>query len=311
MKSYLKSTLAILLSSLLFWSCQKETDEQLLQSPPTANAGPNQAVQLPQTSITLSGTGTTTNGTITAYLWSLVSGPNVPVITSPGSATTTVTGVVAGTYIFQLMVVDNAGLTGVDTTKILCTQAPIQTLTLQPANNNANELNFAGNSTTNGSAHDIDLDAGAWTMGGAPWYLRGAFKFDLSSIPSNALILTAKLSLYSNPTPINGDLINANSGPSNGFYIRRITSNWDGNTATWQSQPSTTSIDQILIPHTTQPSLDIIDVDVKTLIDAMRSNGNYGFMMLLQNEVAYNIRQFCSSNHSQLSKRPKLVITYQ
>lgn len=311
MKLYLKTTLTVLFSAFLFWSCQKETDEQLLQSPPTANAGPNQSVQLPQASITLTGSGTTTNGIITAYLWSLVSGPNVPVITSPGSATTTVTGVIAGTYIFQLMVVDNAGLTGVDTTKIICSQAPIQTLTLQPANNNVNELNFAGNSTTNGSAHDIDLDAGAWTMGGAPWYLRGAVKFDLSSIPANATILTAKLSLYSNPTPINGDQINANSGPSNGFFIRRITTSWDGNTATWQTQPSTTTTDQISIPHTTQSFLDLIDIDVKTLIDAMRTNGNYGFMMILQNEVAYNIRQFCSSNHSQAAKRPKLVITYQ
>ncbi|HWR32363.1 MAG TPA: DNRLRE domain-containing protein, partial [Chitinophagaceae bacterium] len=187
----------------------------------------------------------------------------------------------------------------------------IQTLTLQPANNNSNEINFAGNSVTNGSAHDIDLDAGAWTIGGVTWYLRGAFKFDFSSIPASATILSAKLSLFTNPTPINGDIINANSGSSNGFYIRRITNSWDGNVATWQTQPTTTSANQFVVPHTSQSSLDLIDLDVKNLVSDMMSSGNYGFMMILQNEVIYNIRQFCSSNHSQASKHPKIVITYQ
>jgi hypothetical protein len=210
------------------------------------------------------------------------------------------------------MAIDNAGLTGVDTTRIIVNASPVQTLTLQPANNIANEIHFAGNNMGyNGSAHDIDLTAGAWTTGGSPLFLRGAFKFDLTTIPASATILTAKLSLYSNPTPINGDLTNANSGTNNTFYIRRITSNWSGLTATWQTQPSNTTANQITIPHTGLSSLDLIDIDVVNIVRDMQTSNNYGFIMILQDEAPYAIRQFCSSVHSIASKRPKIVITYQ
>lgn len=311
MKPYIKTTLTAFLSAMLFWSCQKETDEQLLQSPPTANAGPSQAVQLPQASITLTGSGTTTNGTITAYLWSLVSGPNVPVINSPGSPTTTVTGLIAGTYIFQLMVVDNAGLTGVDTTKITCTQAPIQTLSLQPANN-TNEVHFAIlGGIPQSDPNAPELVAASWTSGGAPYDFRGAFKFDLSSIPASATILTASLTLYSNPTPLNGDQVNANSGPNNSMYIRRLLSNWSASTLTWSNQPASSVSDQVLIPHTLASFLDLTNIDVKAQVATMVTTGNYGFLIGLQNETPYNSRIFCSSKYSNTSKHPKLVITYQ
>jgi hypothetical protein len=85
----------------------------------------------------------------------------------------------------------------------------------------------------------------------------------------------------------------------------------DGNTITWQTQPTTATADQILIPHTDQPFLDLTDIDVKSQIDAMRTNGNYGFMLNLQSETIYTIRQFCSPFHPDASKHPKLVIEYQ
>ncbi|MBL7712222.1 MAG: T9SS type A sorting domain-containing protein [Chitinophagaceae bacterium] len=46
-------------------------------------------------------TGNATGALSTTPGWSLVSGPNVPVITAPGSATTSVKGIVSGTYIFR------------------------------------------------------------------------------------------------------------------------------------------------------------------------------------------------------------------
>lgn len=307
--SFLSLLIFISITGTLFTSCQKEEDVD--RNAPVANAGNSLSIQLPVNTVTLNGSGTTSNGHIVGYLWSLVSGPNVPVIVSPSSPSTVINGLIAGNYIFQFMVVDNAGLSGIDTASVAVRPAIQQTLTLQPAANNSNELNFAGNSSLNGSAHDIDLDAGAWTMGGSPWFLRGAFKFDLSSIPASSTIISAKLSLYSNPTPINGDQINANSGTNNAMYLRRITGSWNGNTATWQTQPTTSITDQIAIAHTGSSSLDLIDIDVTALATTMYTTNNYGFMIMLQNETAYTIRQFCSSNHSIAAKRPKLVIVYQ
>lgn len=298
---------------VLFGACQKENEELIETNPvpPVVDAGNNQAVQLPVASVTLTGTATTSAGTtIRAYLWSMISGPNVPIINSPGSASTTVSNLAAGTYLFQLMATNSEGLTGVDTTRVTVTPSPIQTLTLQPANN-PNERHILGNNSgINQGDSPTEFNAAAWTTGGAPITLRGLFKFDLSSIPASATILTAKLTLYSNPTPLNGDLINANSGPNNAFYIRRITANWTPATTAWLNQPTTTTTDQVSVPHTNISLFDVVDVDVKNLVSGMVSGNNYGFMISLQNETPYNIRCFCSSRYPDATKHPKLVITY-
>jgi hypothetical protein len=278
-------------------------------SAPVANAGADQTVQLPESFFVLSGSGTTEKGTIATYNWTQVSGPNASTINNASSATTSVTGFIGGTYTFQLEVTNSFGLSAKDT--VVINVIGLQTLTLQPSNNLADEANIAIIGSTNATSHDKDLDAGAWTFNGVTGYIRGSFKFDLSSIPANATIISAKLTLYSIHDPTNGDLVNANSGTNNAMYIRRITSNWDGNTVTWQTQPTTTTTDQILIPHTDQPFLDLTDLDVKSLIEAMRTNGNYGFMLNLQNETIYTIRQFISPTHADTSKHPKLVIEYQ
>lgn len=304
---------ATLLAITFFSGCQPDPVEENLKAP-VANAGSSAAIQLPASTVTLTGSGTTTNGHITGYLWSLVSGPNVPVIVSPSSPATVINSMIAGTYIFQFMVIDDAGLSDVDTASVVVTAAVIvpQTVTFQPANSSENELSIAGNSNgLNLTGHPISITGEAWTMGGAPLFIRSSLKFDLASIPSSATITSAKLSLYSNPTPINGDQINANSGTSNALYLRRITSNWTSATTSWQNQPTATTTDQVSIPQTNLGFQDVTDIDVTTLINAMRTSGNYGFMLQLQNEVTYNTRQFCSSYHSVAAKRPKLVVVYQ
>jgi hypothetical protein len=311
-KNFLFSSLFI---AVIFSACQKETGVLLNPNsnlkPPVVNAGASQIIQLPAATFTLTGSATSTNGSIKAYLWSMVSGPNVPSISSPGSRITTVTGFMSGIYIFQLMATDSAGLTGVDTTSVLVNPSPIQTLTLQPTNN-PNEVHFGVvGSSSQTDPNAPELVAAAWTTGGALTIYRGAFKFDLSSIPATATILTAKLTLYSNPTPLNGDLINANSGPGNSMYISRITGSWTAATINWFTQPSTTATDQANIAHTNQSFLDLTDVDVKNMVVAMVAGNNYGFMIRLQNEIIYNDRDFCGSRYSNASKHPKLVITFQ
>ncbi len=86
----------------------------LSNNPPTANAGIDLFIHLPATSITLSGSGTDTDGTIAGYAWVKLSGPSAT-ITSATSATTTVTGLTNGVYVFQLTVTDNSAATGSDT----------------------------------------------------------------------------------------------------------------------------------------------------------------------------------------------------
>ncbi len=311
MRSVLKSLLFCLFLSFTFTACQKDVVDSSALTPPVANAGNSQVTQLPASSVTLTGSGTSSNGNIVGYLWSLVSGPNVPVIATPSAPTTTVSNLTTGTYLLQFMVIDEAGLTGVDTASILVTGSSIQTLTLQPSNN-ANDIHIAfingGNGTNPGA---LEFSGGAWTSGGTPLFTRGAFKFDFSSIPASATILSAKLTLYSNPTPTNGNLVDANSGSANALFLERITSSWNPATVTWANQPGSDAASQVSIPHTSLPFFDLVDIDVTSLVAAMSATNNYGFKIRLQNEVAYNIRIFASSRHSDATKHPKLVITYQ
>ena len=294
---------------LFLTSCEKDEDI-VLNVVPTADAGTPKAITLPANSITLTGTGADSDGTIVAYLWSQVSGPSSTVIVNPGSATTVVNGFVQGNYVFQLMVTDNDGATGVDTVSVSVAQAPQQTLTLQPSNNSFERLLF-GNTVTEQSNHAVELTAATWTVNSQPVFVRGAFGFDLSSIPSTATIISARLTLYSNPTPLNGSLTVPNEGPANAMLIRRITNSWVPASTYWLNQPSTTATDQIVIPHTSLSSLDLVDVDVKNMVATMVSSGNYGFMIQLQNEAIYNMRNFCSSLHAQSAKHPKLVVVYR
>lgn len=311
MRTFSKFLLNSLAICLLFTSCQKDVVDNVLSSPPIANAGPSQTIQLPSSSITLTGTGTSTNGIISGYLWSIISGPNLPIIATPAASSTLISNVVSGTYLFQFMVIDEAGLTGVDTVSLFVTSSPVQTLTLQPANN-PNDVHLAfmngGNGTDPGA---IEFSGGAWTNGGSPLITRGIFKFDMSTIPAGATILSAKLTLYSNPTPRNGNLVDANSGTANSLFLERVTSSWDPSTVTWANQPGTDAASQLSIPHTSLTFFDLVDIDVTSMVGVMASTNNYGFKIRLQNEVAYNIRIFASSRHPDVTKHPKLVITYQ
>ena len=74
--------------------------------PPTANAGPGRNLTLPTNTISLTGSGTDTDGTITGYLWEKVSGP-AATLTNANTATLTVTNILQGTYVFKLTVTDN------------------------------------------------------------------------------------------------------------------------------------------------------------------------------------------------------------
>ena len=87
---------------------------------PVANAGPDQTLPFGTTSTSVNGSGSTDpDGTITGYLWELVSGPNTPTITTPTSATSTITGLTGGTYVFRLTVTDNSALTDTDDVVII------------------------------------------------------------------------------------------------------------------------------------------------------------------------------------------------
>ncbi|WP_415669115.1 PKD domain-containing protein, partial [Zobellia roscoffensis] len=90
---------------------------------PVADAGPDQAITLPASSVTLDGSGSsdTAPGTIASYAWTQVSGPTTATIAAPGSVSTSVTGLTEGSYTFRLTVTDDGTPSLSDTDDIVIT----------------------------------------------------------------------------------------------------------------------------------------------------------------------------------------------
>lgn len=91
--------------------------------PPIAFAGNNQNVQLPTSSVTLDGSASNDpDGTITTYAWTKVGGPASFTIQSPGSASTIVSNLIEGVYLFRLVVTDDDAVTDDDTVQVTVTE---------------------------------------------------------------------------------------------------------------------------------------------------------------------------------------------
>ena len=93
--------------------------------PPVANAGVDSVITLPVSSITLTGSGTDADGTISSYAWSVLSGPSGSTFSAASAARTSVNGLVAGTYVFRLTLTDNTGDTASNDVQVVVNPAPV------------------------------------------------------------------------------------------------------------------------------------------------------------------------------------------
>jgi Secretion system C-terminal sorting domain len=84
--------------------------------PPTVSAGPNLTITLPTSTATLKGSATGHNGAVVnSYFWILMSGPSWVKFGNEWEPTTTVSGLVAGTYVLKLSASDNNDETSTST----------------------------------------------------------------------------------------------------------------------------------------------------------------------------------------------------
>ena len=88
--------------------------------PPTANAGLDKVILLPENSVQLNGSGQAFVGaSITKYNWKQVDTNPAVQFSDANSATPVVSSLIAGTYIFELTVTDNNALTSSDRMVVL------------------------------------------------------------------------------------------------------------------------------------------------------------------------------------------------
>jgi hypothetical protein len=103
--------------------------------PPIANAGNTQTIILPANSITLNGTNSSApEAQIKSYAWSKISGPSGTINDASG-AVTTVNGLVAGIYVFQLKITDSNGNSATASVTVIVNPAPVKPPVADAGNN--------------------------------------------------------------------------------------------------------------------------------------------------------------------------------
>ena len=216
--------------------------------PPTANAGPDKTITLPTNTVTLTGSGNDPDGNITAYQWTKISGPAAGTITNPNSASTTVTGLVQGTYKFELKVTDNNNAIGKDTMQVTvnpppnipptANAGPDQTITLP-----INIVTLAGS----GNDPDGNITAYQWTKISGPaagtitnpgsaittvtGLNQGAYEFELKVTDNNGATDRDTVLIIITPAPNIPPTANAGPDQTVNFPDNSSTLNGSGNDA--------------------------------------------------------------------------------
>lgn len=190
------------------------------------------------------------------------------------------------------------------------------TITIQPDGQNGNDAmiwaapNYGNDNVNYGSTDQLVLNA--WTNSSVNDTIRVLLEFDLSNVPVGAVISNAKLSLYNNPDGASHNGQHQNLAGTNEWSINRITEAWDESVVTWNTKPTYTTTNQIIMNASTSPNQDFTDINVTALVQDMIDNPStgFGFYLKLQDESPYKALVFASSEHSDLNKRPRLEITY-
>ncbi len=95
--------------------------------------------------------------------------------------------------------------------------------------------------------------------------------------------------------------------------MQLLTSSWNPSTVTWNTQPDTTTTDEVTLPKSTSEWEDYLNINVTALISDLYNNPSTytGIMLRLQDEnPVYNGLIFGSNTNSNPRIHPKLVINY-
>lgn len=135
---------------------------------PIVDAGPNQTITLPDSDAQLNSTVSDPDGSIATILWTQTSGPNTATITTNNIDDPIVSGLIAGTYTFNMLVTDDDGDTQSDNVIITVNAAP----NLAPVANAGPNLTTTlptDSVTINGLAtDDVAVSSITWTQISGP-----------------------------------------------------------------------------------------------------------------------------------------------
>jgi hypothetical protein len=101
-------------------------------------------------------------------------------------------------------------------------------------------------------------------------------------------------------------------GIDNSAWIQRLTTDWNPDSVTWNTRPSSVDLHESTIPaSTTVWNNDALNIDVTALVDDLLNDNNYGFALQGKTEEIYRSMSFASCKVTDPAKRPKLVVVYE
>ena len=194
------------------------------------------------------------------------------------------------------------------------TQAHAQTSVVLSPTEDAS-LGYHDNFNSASTNYNSTIHYSAYAQPGAQGGInkgRGAMDFDLTGIPAGSTVLGAFLSLSAiGPFGV-GDVAAIGHVGQNQSQLRRITSAWADNTVTWNTQPTTTALNDVLLDPSTYATENYLNINVTALVQDMIDdpNNSFGFMLQLVNETTSRGLAFHSSVAPDADKRPVLLVIY-
>lgn len=167
----------------------------------------------------------------------------------------------------------------------------------------------SGTTTQNNNYSTIpSLTIYGWTNGGQLGVKRAFLDFDLGLIPEPSVLVSARLSLYYNPD----DAIESTDVHSgeNDWVIQRVVEPWNPEAITWNTQPTVTNTNEVLIPATASGDENFEDIDVTAMVQDMLSTSSSGFRLSMVTEQPYRMLILASAEDDDPALRPRLEIEY-
>ncbi|MES2479820.1 MAG: DNRLRE domain-containing protein [Bacteroidota bacterium] len=136
---------------------------------------------------------------------------------------------------------------------------------------------------------------------------------DTTSIPLSSII-SVKLNLFGVSSSGNWGTSYFVGSPyplTNEGWVERVTGSWTESVVTWNIQPTTTATNRAAIGVSASRFNWNTSIDVTTIVnDIIASGTNNGFLLRLNTEGIYRRVTFASSDYSDSTRWPELVITY-
>jgi hypothetical protein len=164
---------------------------------------------------------------------------------------------------------------------------------------------FSTSSTNFGNA----IQLAAYTVPGALGGLnqnRALFKFNIPKELDSVKILSAELNLFA--TGPLGNL-SGHTGSKNKGIIQMVTQPWNENTATWDNQPKSSIINQVLLENPGSETQDYQNINILSLFQDLQRE-NLGLILKQTDEFPTNALLFCSSDFPNPGKHPYIEVCY-